>query len=592
MFIFVLVVLILCCLINDRKKNADDKEKNVNKIYKNVIIKKVTDDSMVFLSENKEIEYRVNGISEKIENVLADIEIVNGNIKLITIKRESISGKVQAIWEDGIEIEGFGKLLFSKECKCYLKNKGYILGNMKDIKVGAENITFIVEDKYICGLMIEEEAKTKKIRVLLKNTGFKEDFHDKVILACQGDYKVSYNEIDSSGNLKNVTDIYSKDSILEFVPDDKKFDCGRITIEPVNEGQKIEFQSFTRNGRNPSYRGMIEIARYEGKIVIINEVLLEEYLYSVVPSEMPSSYGVEALKVQAVCARSYAMSHLGGGELNKYGAQIDDSTNYQVYNNTQETQNSIEAVDATRGEILKYEDEVINAYFFATSCGNTTDSDIWGGEKLPYIKGKWLSDSQDIKDLTNNDVFTEFIKSSPESFDNESGWYRWNISFSNSEITEIINNNIKYIANKFPKYVLVKQEDGTFISKDIDNIGNVLNVCVELRGTGGVIEELLIVGDKNTVKILKQSAIRNLINPKGIEINKSDGTKINTLSSLPSAYFSIERCDNGYVLYGGGFGHGVGMSQTAVKQMIAKGMDYKEILTYFYTGVRIEKSIA
>lgn len=144
--------------------------------------------------------------------------------------------------------------------------------------------------------------------------------------------------------------------------------------------------SVSRNGNNPEYRGTIELGLNDGKIVVINELSLEQYLYAVVPSEMPSSYGIEALKVQAVCARSYAVSHMNNGALSAYGAQVNDSTDYQVYNVTPENENSISAVKATYGQVLMYNGEIANTYFFATSCGSTTDSTVWGGSPLPYIK--------------------------------------------------------------------------------------------------------------------------------------------------------------------------------------------------------------
>lgn len=121
--------------------------------------------------------------------------------------------------------------------------------------------------------------------------------------------------------------------------------------------------SVSRNGNNPEYRGTIELGLNDGKIVVINELSLEQYLYAVVPSEMPSSYGIEALKVQAVCARSYAVSHMNNGALSAYGAQVNDSTDYQVYNVTPENENSISAVKATYGQVLMYNGEIANTYF-------------------------------------------------------------------------------------------------------------------------------------------------------------------------------------------------------------------------------------
>ena len=586
-FIVVLLVLNICCLINDR--DIDKKEnKTENIVHKNVIIKGYSDGKLYFLNNGSELSYKVNGIDEDLKNTIADVEIKNGILFSIKLKRESIRGKVQSVGDNYIEISGYGNVYLSRDYKCYFENKDYLSGSINDVKVGSENIRFIVEGKTICAVIIEGDIVSENIRVLLMNTGFKDIYHNEVSLICGCDYKLSYNIVDEVGNIKEVSNDFTLSEKQSIVPSDNRLDNGRIKIELKDKNSKTTFDSFTRNGNNPSYRGNIEIARYDGKLVIINELSVDEYLYSVVPSEMPSSYGVEALKVQAVCARSYAICHMNGNELSRYGAQVDDSINYQVYNNTPENENSIKAVDATKGEVLKHNGSVVNAYFFATSCGCTTDSTVWSGSDLPYIKGKLLSDSDKSFDIRNNDVFTNFIKSEPDTYDKGVCWYRWNFSVNNNDITNIINNNISYISEKFPKYVQVLQSDGSFAQEKVYDIGKVENVSVLVRGSGGIVEELKIIGEKKIVKILKRSAIRNLFNIQGITINKADGSTVNHFTSLPSAYFAIEKTSNGYTIFGGGYGHGVGMSQTAVKKMIEKGMNYSEILKFFYNGVSIE----
>ena len=122
---------------------------------------------------------------------------------------------------------------------------------------------------------------------------------------------------------------------------------GRISITTVNKEDKITILNVNKSYGNPSYRGDIEIALYDEGLVIINEVPIEEYLYAVVPSEMPVRFGVEALKVQAVCARSYAYKQLMNNSYGKYGAHVDDSVNFQVYNNVEEKEDSIRAVKGT-----------------------------------------------------------------------------------------------------------------------------------------------------------------------------------------------------------------------------------------------------
>lgn len=555
--------------------------------YENVLIIKTENETVTVSLSGRKREFTVKGLGENLTNVLADIEIDNGTVTALILKRESISGKVLAVGDGGIEIEGFGKVMLSSKCRYYIGYKDYEESSIDSILVGADNVRFMVAEKSICAVIIQNDINAKNIRVLLKNTGFSGLFHDSVSLSCQSRYALSYYTKDESGSIVELVSEHEMGEGFEVTPDSEMLVNGRIKITPIDENAKTVIYSISRNGEPPEYRGTIEISNYEGRIVLINELPLEEYLYAVVPSEMPSSYGVEALKVQAVCARSYAVSHLGDNKLSKYGAQVDDSTDYQVYNNTKETENSISAVKATYGEVLKCGDEIVNAYFFATSCGSTADSTIWGGNPLPYIQGKLLSKDGSTLDLTNNEVFAAFIKEEYDSYDKGTSWYRWNITMSMEQAANAVNKNLGEMYQNYPDKILTRLADGTFESRQIDTVGNVLNIAVLSRLSGGVIEELLIEGDKASIKVIKQSTIRNLINPNKIPINKCDGTSIDTFKALPSAFFTVEMSGDTVVFYGGGYGHGAGMSQTAVKNMIDAGMNYKEILEFFYTGVEI-----
>ena len=98
---------------------------------------------------------------------------------------------------------------------------------------------------------------------------------------------------------------------------------------------------------------------------MINELLLEEYLYAVVPSEMPASYPLEALKAQAVCARTYAYARILHAGLPEYGAHVDDSTAFQVYNNILENAQTTKAVRETKGELLWYGQELADTYYYS-----------------------------------------------------------------------------------------------------------------------------------------------------------------------------------------------------------------------------------
>ena len=141
--------------------------------------------------------------------------------------------------------------------------------------------------------------------------------------------------------------------------------------------------SMKQQTKQLNYNISLEVALQDGK----ETMNLETYLYSVVPSEMPANYELEALKAQALCARSYAYNAVLHGSYSAYGAHMDDSTSFQVYGNHAENERTIQAVKETCGEVAKYEDNVIEAYYYSTSCGITSNASIWG-QSVPYLKSK------------------------------------------------------------------------------------------------------------------------------------------------------------------------------------------------------------
>ena len=131
------------------------------------------------------------------------------------------------------------------------------------------------------------------------------------------------------------------------------------------------------------YRGVIMIQNKNGKLTVINNVPLEDYIKGVVPSEMPSGWETEAHKAQAIAARSYALANLG--KRAKYGYDLKDTPEDQAYGGaSKETPDTNYAVDQTKGIVLTYNMKVINAYYSA-SAGGQTNADNWGST-LPYLR--------------------------------------------------------------------------------------------------------------------------------------------------------------------------------------------------------------
>ena len=154
------------------------------------------------------------------------------------------------------------------------------------------------------------------------------------------------------------------------------YDCSTSAIYIQNPDHK----GFLATKRR-WYRGDIMIYNFEGKLTIINNLPLEEYLLGVVPSEMPSKWNIEAHKAQAIAARSYAIANL-----NKRGSHGYDLKDTPYGGATSETPQTTHAVLSTKGEVLTYDDKIIPAYYHASSGGKTIQAgEIWDHD-LPYIQ--------------------------------------------------------------------------------------------------------------------------------------------------------------------------------------------------------------
>ncbi len=345
------------------------------------------------------------------------------------------------------------------------------------------------------------------------------------------------------------------------------------------------------------YPGELQYYEEEQGWVIVNEVPLEEYLCRVVPSEMPSTYAKEALKAQAVCARTYAVWQMREYAYPQYEAHVNDSVSYQVYNQIGVQETTSQAVEETAGQIMLYEDGPVKAYYFSTSCGSTTDENIWekgDREQTPYIAGRRVGESESGRDLTDEDIFSEFIrKKHAGDLEISEPWYRWNCYIPLEQIQKNVEKWAKIRAERSQDGILL--EDGTeYVLEDVDTIGAVESAQIIARNTGGVVQELLLTGEKGTLKVRYEYNIRLMLGIPDGEIHKNDGTVANGGNLLPSGYFVMEpvqedKAVTGYQIYGGGLGHGAGMSQNGARVLAEEGYGYDGILQYFYHEIRLAR---
>lgn len=356
------------------------------------------------------------------------------------------------------------------------------------------------------------------------------------------------------------------------------------------------------------FKGELKIIVEDDRLTAINIIPIEDYLTSVISSEMSATASLELLKAHAVISRSWLLNKLkvangklkvimhpdntANFELSTLPSQLikwydheahknfdvcadDHCQRYQGITRTS-TPQAIEAVFATRGEVLMYEGEICDARF-SKCCGGAFEEfqNCWENVKHPYLIGQRDSKTETrLPDLTKEAEADKWIRTSPTAFCNThnkqvlsqvlnnydqetTDFYRWRVCYSQQELSELIH-----------------KRSGIEFGKIIDLIP------VE-RGTSGRLVRLKIVG-----------TLRTLIIGKELEIRR-------TLSSshLYSSAFVVDKeykedekeIPSQFILTGSGWGHGVGLCQIGAAVMGEQGYKYKEILSHYYPGSAIEQ---
>jgi len=575
----------------------------------NVFITKGSDSTVsVFLNglaRDFETKYK---LSQNIEEVVADIVIQDKRIVKVSLKPDTIGGKVLVANEKYIEIEGYGKVNLDDYYRIYKVYGDLSMEVTNGILVGYKATDFVVADGKIVAALIKEPITAENIRVLIKTDNFKSLFHEKVQFTSDKPFTITAGD---------TTKSYKAGEKITIKPTNKLLKEGRLRIESSSENAKFKVLSVTRSDNTPAYRGVLEIALEEEGLTLINELSLEEYLYAVIPSEMPTYYGLEPLKVQAICARSYAYNQLLANSYSRYGAHVDDSVSYQVYNNIPENEDSILAVKDTFGKVMRYDNQVITAYYFSTSYGHTASiKEVWGGNgNINYLTGKLqtvysvkdqesgeASDNETLAvtnntskdmDLSTDKAFRSFLKNEKiKTYDSEFAWYRWAVTISKEDLKKSIDKSLasRYQANPVLIQTLTSgsvDSKPQYESRPVTTIGNVVDIKVGKREESGILSEIIVIGSECTIKVQTEYNIRTLLAPLWDDVVRQDDSTASGLSMLPSAYFVMDKKKSSIEFQGGGYGHGVGMSQNGVKAMADSGKSYEEILKHYYTGVDI-----
>lgn len=481
--------------------------------------------------------------------------------------------------------ENVGRTYFSDNKK--LNADGKLSNNKKKLtlygKYARHIILFFVLIILIfsSGIKTFAQSATQFVRVAISDNKFKSFVYKEVSVVATGDYgvydkntakqiiKLSSTDVLKIKIGKNGFELSVNNKIVGKNSDSIIIDCpkGLLGVENLK-----------RNGQSALYHGIFEVVQKNNEplFYLINVLDLQSYLKGVVPNEMPVRFGLEALKAQAIAARNYVL--LPRVKTFKE-FDVDDSVASQVYFGAgTENPLSSKAVDETEGLVLLYGWDLILAQYCSTAGGYTENYENafsdpktreFPSKPKPYLEGR--PDILSVGPLNREEEARIFYMSYPDSYDMKSPYYRWQKTWTAKELHDVL---VKTLIDQ-SKTGFVKPE-----FKAESTLGEIKELRVKQRGVSGKIVELEIVTEKETYHVFKELVIRRLLQKSGV--------------SLPSANVVFENLYdtngqlNKIIAYGGGFGHGVGMSQYGAGFMsLSLHKPFDKILKRYYTGVTV-----
>lgn len=308
------------------------------------------------------------------------------------------------------------------------------------------------------------------------------------------------------------------------------------------------------------YRGTFELISSNFGFTIVNIIDIESYLFGVVSSEMNPAYPLEALKAQAIAARSYAMKNLRRMAI--LGYDLDDTAACQVYGGYfSEDPRTTQAVKETNGQLLTYHGQIIDAVYSST-CGGFTESakNAWGRE-IPYLQG--------VSDAPPN---------AEEHFTHPASESEWSVYFKNADCWNCLQpKQARLEAFRWVKVMSYSELIALLPTKY--RCGELTDIVPLTRGYSGRITKVKLIGSESTIIIDKELNIRS------------------AFGKLRSSAFSIDtyRDTQGkpmlYIFWGAGWGHGLGMCQVGAVGLAEQGWTFDKILAQYYQGASITKII-
>ena len=343
------------------------------------------------------------------------------------------------------------------------------------------------------------------------------------------------------------------------------------------------------------FEGTLEIRNNaDGTQTAINRLDVEDYLSSVITSEMSATSSLELLKAHAVISRSWVLRPIISPSTCTDKPDLSDPDRHVIWyerdahegfdvcaddhcqryegitrrdEHPEAAANVQQAIDATRGQVLMYDGKVCDARFYK-SCGGATElfENAWANEHYDYLEAVRDEIGTPLPDLTIEENAQDFIRTAPSAYCNTNDqailsqvlnnydqetkdFYRWTVKYTKEELSDII-----------------RERSGI-------DFGEILDLVPIKRGPSARLYEMQIVGSKRTMVIGKELEIRKWLSK----------------SHLYSSAFVVDRNEAGdYILTGAGWGHGVGLCQIGAAVMAAKGFTYEQILSHYFPGSKLE----
>lgn len=432
------------------------------------------------------------------------------------------------------------------------------------------------------------------INVLLTNGDSKT--WDSISISCNKGMNYSENGVSHTANVDESITFSNQrplGTVIELLPNDP---AGRFVLK-----------GNSRKGE--TYPGRIQLHYTSEGLQVTNYVPLEEYVKGVICSEMPENYGLEALKAQAVCARSYVLNRNGKLAYEEAQADVDDTVSFQVYGDEWASGEALQAVNDTAGMVVfTSSKDIANTMFYSTSCGYTQTQKM---DEFPYLNRRYVSlySIDPLKEQgapVNNAIiekdddfekaFATYIRNPDErALENGDTYFRWDVVVDmKANKDKVINKLIDIYNSSNGKKV---QLDNRLASKALNQSNNSLSkegfgdyksMEILKRSAGGAITSLSVEFVNGCAIINDELAIRKVLGQAAKTAKMADGSSKNVVTLFSSAFTFVEN-ENGAHLYGGGFGHGCGMSQDAARRMAEAGKNYNEIIQFFYEGCNVAK---